>query len=392
MISTDVALNLILKKSILLNKAELPILDAFGYIIAKKIKSKIDYPPFDQSAMDGYGIRFSDFTKQSQINIVQELQAGRNSNKTISKNQAVRIFTGAKVPEGVDTVVMQEKTFVKNKQLIITDNELSKGNNIRKQGSQTKKGDLIINEGKKITAGVTGFLAGLGCYKVNVYKKPRVCIITTGKELVEEGGRIGGSKIYESNSFSLRSALKQQNIVDVKNFTVDDDETEIETCINENIDNCDILIVTGGVSVGDYDFVVNSFKNCGVKKIFHKVKQKPGKPMYFGKHKKTLVFGLPGNPSAVLTCFYIYVLPAILKITGSNDLNKKIKLTLANDFKKKSDLTYFLKGKISENNVIALHSQESYQMNSFADADCIIKLEENKTEYKKGEIVDVFII
>ena len=171
---------------------------------------------------------------------------------------------------------------------------------------------------------------------------------------------------------------------------VDDNEEEIMKAITNHLQS-DIIILTGGVSVGDYDFVGTALEKCGVKKIFHKVKQKPGKPLYFGVHNQTLVFALPGNPAAVLTCFYEYIVPAISSYTGKTYF-KKLKLSLANDFTKKPGLTYFLKGTTNLNSVIVLNHQESYLMNSFALADCIVELEEDKVQFRKGDMVDISMI
>lgn len=392
MIDSDKALKLILDKTHLLKKESKNLYDALDYSTSNNIYSKIDFPPFDQSAMDGYAFRWEDYISNNTIKIKGEIQAGSYFNSKIDKNIAVRIFTGASVPSGVDTVVMQENIKEENENLIINDKNIKQGSNIRKQGSQTQKGVLALPENTNITPGIAGFLAGLGQYKIDVIKKPRICIITTGKELVKPGGKISKSKIFESNSFSLNAALKQSNITDINIFTVDDIPEIIESCINENLSKCDIMIITGGVSVGDYDFVVESLNKCRVKKQFHRVKQKPGKPLYFGTFKNSLVFGLPGNPSAVLTCYYIYVLPAILKMTGYPHSHNIETMLLTNDFTKKSGLTYFLKGKKCKDGVKALHSQESYQMNSFVEADCIIKLDEEREKYIKGDLVEVISI
>lgn len=392
MISSDNALEAILKNTRLLKKEVVNLYYATGYTIAEDIYSNIDFPPFDQAAMDGYALKFEDYKIENSFKINGEVQAGVVFNETVRKNEAIRIFTGAPVPSGVDTVVMQEKTTFSNGILKINDENLKKGSNIRPQGSQTRQNQLVLKSGSNIRPGVAGFIAGLGINKVKIYKKPNVCIISTGKELTKTGKKLKNGKIFESNSYSLYAALCELNISEINIFTVDDKPKEIEKCINENLKNCDLMILTGGVSVGDYDFVVESLKNCRVKKIFHKVKQKPGKPLYFGKIRNTLVFGLPGNPSAVLTCFYIYILPAILKMTGKKNITNYDNMILQNDFNKRSELTYFLKGKIDNKGVLALHSQESYQMNSYAEADCIIKLKEEKTYYKKGEIVEIIKI
>ena len=220
--------------------------------------------------------------------------------------------------------------------------------------------------------------------------KPVVSIIVTGKELVQPGENISQGKIYESNSFGLIAALHQLSVLTVSVNIVDDDEEAIMNAINKNL-NSDILILTGGVSVGDYDFVAGALEKCGVKKIFHKVKQKPGKPFYFGRHDKTLVFALPGNPAAVMTCFYEYIVSAISMFTKINYF-KKMKVPVANDFTMKPGLTYFLKGKTGINDVSILSNQESYQMNSFAIADCIIELEEEKEFVRKGDRVNIKMI
>lgn len=208
--------------------------------------------------------------------------------------------------------------------------------------------------------------------------------------MIKPGEALSAGKVFESNSPGLKAALVQMNISPVTTEMVDDDETLIIRAIKRRL-NSDILILTGGVSVGDYDFVAAALEKCEVKKVFHKVKQKPGKPFYFGKHQQTLVFGLPGNPASVLTCFYEYVSVAIGQLT-KKEYFKKTELTLANDFSKKKGLTFFLKGKTNRNKVSILNDQESYKMNSFAEADCLIELEEAKEQFEKGDLVNVRMI
>jgi molybdopterin molybdotransferase len=368
----------------------LPLLEATGSILAEAVYSLIDTPPFHQSAMDGYAFSYEGWDKKSPLLVNGEIQTGNYYNKPIPANEAIRIFTGAPVPPGADTVVMQEKVVKDNNAIIIQDEYLTKGSNVRLQGSQTKKGEVAIQQGQLLTPTGISFLAGIGISKVNVFSKPLVSIIVTGKELTKAGNEITEGKIFESNSIGLRAALQQLNIKEVSVEVVDDDENEITNAITRNLD-VDILILTGGVSVGDYDLVPASLEKCGVVKVFHKVKQKPGKPFYFGKVNQTLVFALPGNPAAVMSCFYEYVVPAISSFTQINYF-KKLLLPLSNDFHKKAGLTYFLKGKTGEKDVAILNNQESYLLNSFAVADCLVELEEAKEHFKKGDLVNICMI
>ncbi len=393
MISVLEAKRLVAENTKLIDSISMPLYVAAGLILAEDVFSGIDVPPFNQSAMDGYGFRFDDLKDKQTLTITGEIPAGVFPTAALLPNSAIRIFTGAPVPEGCDTVVMQEKVSVLKNQLLINDVQIKKGINIRLKGSQTTIGSLAFKAGSKITPGAAGFLAGLGVDKVNVFRIPNVCIITTGKELNNPGQVLEPGKVYECNSYSLNAALNQLNIKQKKILSVDDDELEITNLIKYNLTDCDVMILSGGVSVGDYDFVYKAFDNCGVQRVFHKVKQKPGKPIYFGKFKDTLVFGLPGNPSALLTCFYEYIAPALKKMMGFETESKaEVHLPLSSSFSKKEGLTYFIKGKISGTEVEILHAQESYQMSSFAFADCIIQLDENKTEYQKGELVEVHLI
>ena len=366
------------------------LLKSQGYVLANPVYSAIDTPPFHQSAMDGYAFSFESWDSKSDLEIVGEIQAGSGADFALKPFQAVRVFTGAALPAGADTVVMQEHVSKNEHTIHIENTQLTKGANVRPLGSQTKKGELALGRGNLLSAGAISFLAGIGIEKVDVFSKPSISIIVTGKELVSPGEEITEGKIYESNSFGLTAGLNALDIMPVSVEVVDDVEEEIIKAITKQL-NCDILILTGGVSVGDYDFVPKTLESCGVKNILHKVKQKPGKPFYFGKRNETLVFGLPGNPASVLTCFYQYVVPAISRFT-KRQCQENIKMPLANDFKKKAGLTYFLKGKTNAADVTILNNQASYLMNSFAVADCLIELEEDKEQFTKGEMVNVLMI
>jgi len=367
-----------------------PLPDALGFVLAETLFAKIDTPPFDNSAMDGYAFSYALWDKKSPLKVIGEVQAGSENSLKTDANEALRIFTGAPVPPEVDTVIMQEKVERDGDKIRLLDENLKQGSNIRPKGSQTKKGDMALQKGQVLTPAGISYLAGMGFYKVKVYVKPKVSIIITGKELVKAGETLETGKIYESNGIGLTAALRQLSIEPVSVALVDDVSEAIEKAIESQL-NSDIIILTGGVSVGNYDLVPAALEKCGVEKIFHKVNQKPGKPFYFGTTSKALIFALPGNPAAVMTCFYEYVVEAINTFTQKKHL-KTLTLPLENDFIKKPGLTYFLKGKTTEKGVEVLDSQLSYMLNSFAVADCLITLDENKTDYKKGEIVTVLLI
>jgi molybdopterin molybdotransferase len=366
------------------------LLEANGSILAEPIYAVIDTPPFDQSAMDGYAFSFENWDKKSNLTVIGEIQTGNYSAEKVLANEVVRIYTGAPIPPGTDTVVMQEKISRNGNEIQILDTFLVKGANVRPQGSQTKKGELALQERQLLSPVAISFLAGIGINKVNVFSKPTVSIIVTGKELAKAEDTITEGKIFESNSIGLIAALQQLGINPVSVEVVDDVEAEIEQAISNQLTS-DILILTGGVSVGDYDLVPASLEKCGVQKIFHKIKQKPGKPFYFGRHNQTLVFALPGNPAAVMSCFYEYVAQAISNFT-QKDYFKKMTFPLAEDFNKKAGLTYFLKGKMGERDVTVLNNQESYKLNSFAVADCLIEFDEEGENFKKGDLVNVRMI
>jgi molybdopterin molybdotransferase len=391
MISVSEAQKLIAAHSNIFEIITVPLYEATGLVSAENMFSTINFPPFDQSAMDGYGFRMEDLDENKSLIITDEIPAGVFPTKPLLPKSAVRIFTGAPVPLGCNTIVMQEKVTVIDNKLFINDDQITIGANIRTQGFQTKIGDLVLEAKTKITPGVVGYLAGLGFDQIKVFRKPNICIITTGNELNKPGNTLEPGKVYECNSYSLHAALSEYKIEPKKIVGVIDNETETTEVIKQNIPHFDIIILSGGVSVGDYDFVSKALENCGVEKIFHKVKQKPGKPLYFGKTNNTIIFGLPGNPSALLSCFYLYISPIIKKMMGLKIENKTL-LPLSNSFTKKAGLTFFLKGKIEENKVTILQAQESFLMSSFAYANCIVQLDEDKTEFNVDDLVEVYLL
>jgi molybdopterin molybdotransferase len=287
---------------------------------------------------------------------------------------------------------MQEKTKVENDALLIQDDTLRPGTNVRLKGSEINKGDLAVSKDSLLMPAAIGFLAGIGVTEILVYPNPSISIIVTGNELIKPGQSLQKGQVYESNSYSLQAALKQLHIQNVKVYRVEDELEKVKHVMKDALQETEIVFLTGGVSVGEYDFVAAAAEENGIEKVFHKIKQRPGKPLFFGKKENKLIFGLPGNPASVLTCFYEYVEPALRKMTKQKTGIQVTKASLSMPFKKATGLTHFLKGFYDGNTVTPLHAQESYRLSSFAHANCLIKIEEDVTHCDKGELVEIHLL
>lgn len=392
MISVTDAIATMRANTSLLSPIKLTLEKAQGLVLAEDIFAACSVPNFNQSAMDGYALRYDDLRKSNQLHVVHEVAAGDSSPGNTPELSAVRIFTGALVPDDLDTVVMQEKVELQNGKITILDSDLIKGSNVRQAGSEIRKGELALSTGSFLSPAAMGFLAGIGTTDVLVYPKPSVHIIVTGKELRTAGKELQPGQVYESNSLLLQSALKQLH---VNNITVDfigDDLDETIQTIEKALTTSDLVLLTGGVSVGNYDFVVKAAEACGVKQLFHKVKQRPGKPLYAGMKKNKIIFGLPGNPASVLSCFYNYVVVAVECMTGRKKLIHKRWFPLSSSFTKKIKLTQFLKAIHNEETVTPLSAQESFRLSSFSLANCLIILPEEKLDFTEGELVETVVL
>ena len=386
MISVAEAKKIITENKLVLAAIPLPLRDALQMRLAEDIYSVADVPAFPQSSMDGYAFAYKDYQSKNKLLVNGQMQAGAKTPFSITTGQAVRIFTGAPLPDGADTVIMQEKTSIHNNELIIADEELQPGNSVRAKGSAIKAGDLALPKNSLLSPGAIGFLAGMGIDHVMVSAHPSVSIIITGDELQQPGNALSYGEVYESNSFALKAILQQLQITHIKIFSAADDLEELKIVLNKALDATDLVLLTGGVSVGDYDFVVAAAEACGIQQLFHKIKQRPGKPLYFGRTDNKRIFGLPGNPSSVLTCFYEYVLPSL-----QIDL-PVLHVPLAKSFQKSAGLTHFLKGWYNNKTVMPLDAQESYRMSSFAVANCLIKVNEETTVCNEGELAEIHLL
>jgi molybdopterin molybdotransferase len=263
--------------------------------------------------------------------------------------------------------------------------------NLRRAGSQCEQGQLILPEGTRITPGTIGLLASLGIEEVSVFAAPQVSIILTGDEVVELGQALQPGQIYNANGPALLGYLSQLGISDAKVYKVKDDSTEVIRVIGEALTSADVLLLTGGISVGDFDFVKEGLAENGVETLFYKVKQKPGKPLLAGVKGSKLVFALPGNPASVLTCFMQYVKPSLGQWMGNPAAWEQARsYPLATNWEKQVKLTVFLKARLVAGEVEVLPGQESFNLLSFGSADGLIEINEDQQSLKEGTLVPFY--
>ena len=352
MIKYEEALKIVLENTKELGIEKVFLKDALGRVLAEDIVADRDNPPADNSGMDGFAVRYEDIKGATEDNpavleLVGEAKAGGEPTP-IQKGQATAIYTGGLIPEGADTVVQKELTKVEDGKVFIFQ-ELPKGANIRPQGGDYKKGELLIEKGKKIRPAEVGVLASVNKATVYVYQKPRVGILTTGDEILDIGEPItSDSQIRTSNTYSLYAQVLETGADPIILGFAKDDPEDLKRKLSY-AKTCDVLLTTGGVSVGEYDLVKDFVcTELGVEILFWKVAQKPGKPVAFGvwgEEKQKLFFGIPGNPVACMFVYETLVKPAIRKMMGETKVyNPVINATLTKDYKrKKADRKEFIR-------------------------------------------------
>ncbi|WP_396600845.1 molybdopterin molybdotransferase MoeA [Algibacter sp. R77976] len=371
----------------LLQKTIKKVEKAGGYLLFEDILSPINMPPFRQSAMDGYALNSHD---DLSYQLIGEIKAGDGHQPILKKGEAVRIFTGAAVPDSANAVMMQEKVIQDGKNIITIEHQIQLEQNIRPLGEQVKTGDLALKKGTKLTPAAIGYLISLGITEVSVFKKPNIAIVTTGNELIEAGQDLSYGKIYESNSKMLLSTLYSLKFYDVTLYKVEDDYSKTVDILNTAINDNDLVLITGGISVGDYDFVGKALNELLVEELFYKVKQKPGKPLFYGKKNDTQIFALPGNPAAALSCFYVYVYIALQKLMNRDAIElPRIEAKSISKFKKKGDRPQFLKAIYNNGEVEILEGQNSSMLQTFALSNALVYAPETVTEINKEDTIEV---
>ena len=373
----------------------LPITASLDRILAETVIAPFDVPPHRNSAMDGYAIQHADLQQEgeAQLRVIGKSFAGKPFAGNVNKGEAVRIMTGAVVPAGADTVVMQEHVQADGDHISLGADHKS-GQNIRHPGEDMKQGTEILSPGRRINAADIGLLASLGIAEVTVRRRPRVVIFSTGDELRGIGETLGEGDIYDSNRYTLRALLSRLNIDLVDMGVIRDDPQKIGQALQQASETADMVITSGGVSVGEADFVKQKLDELG-EVGFWKIAMKPGKPLAFGKLGRAFFLGLPGNPVSVMATFILFARPALQQMQGTQvETPLRLKATLGCDIKKAPGRRDYQRGILTQKPDGTLEAsttgiQGSHMLSSMSQANCFIVIPQESGSLSAGAEVEV---
>jgi molybdopterin molybdotransferase len=370
---------------------------SLGRVLAKDLVAEVDLPPFDNSAMDGYALRASDATQATddrpvKLRLVGEVAAGRVLDRMLGRGEAVKIMTGAPLPPGADSVVMLEQARLRDGMVELR-NPVAWGSHIRRAGEDIKTGETTLTAGTQIRQQHLGLLAGLGYAELSVYRVPTAAVLATGSELVNIDEPLAPGKIRNSNSLMLTALLRRLGIHPHDLGTVIDDRALIQRALEEAAAS-DVILISGGVSVGEHDHVKHILRDLGMETLFWRVNMKPGKPLLFGRWRGKVVFGLPGNPISCVVCFLEFIHPFLRKVMGEHEVDHaRVQARLTHPIKKKEPRLQLLTATLDERQgmlqVTPTPQQGSGMLNSLAQANAFIVVPENIMERAAGSVVDV---
>lgn len=369
---------------------------ALGRVLAADAVSPINVPAADNSAMDGYAVRFADLSGDApaRLKVVGTVLAGHPSPTPLQAGEALRIMTGAVIPAGVDTVVIQEVTTTEGEHVLIPPGQ-KQGQNIRRAGEDLRANHPAIVAGKLLRPAELGLLASIGAAEVSVRRRVRVALFSTGDELKSLGTPLAGGEVYDSNRYTIWGVLTRLGCEIIDMGVIPDDPDQLEAAFKSAAENADVILTSGGVSVGDADFVKAMMSRLG-EVLFWKIAMKPGRPMAFGRIGKAWLFGLPGNPVAVMVTFYQFVRLALLKLAGVSPVQPvpTFGVPVTVNLKKNPGRTEFLRAALSVNEqgqwtVSPAGPQGSGVLRSMSEANCFIVLEHARGNIAAGEIVQV---
>ncbi len=371
------------------------IRSALGRILSEDVIAPCNVPAHDNSAMDGYAVRAEDLSAdtESTLQVVGTAFAGRGFSGIVGKRQAVRIMTGGVMPMGADTIVVQEVARPEGDQVIVPGG-VRRGQNVRRAGEDLAAGAVALPRGKRMGPAELGLVASLGIAEVSVVRRLRVAFFSTGDELASIGRPLAPGEVYDSNRYTLHGALTRLGCDLLDMGVIPDRPEALEAAFREAASASDVVLTTGGVSVGEADFIRELMGRLG-EVSFWKIDIKPGRPMAFGRIGNTWMFGLPGNPVAVMVTYYQFVMDALLKIAGLDPLPERplVPVACTTSIRKLSGRREYLRGRIfAEDGIWKVRSasaQGSGILRSMSEANCFIVLDENRGDVAPGDTVEV---
>lgn len=392
MISVSEATAIILSHSIETGRQEVSVQEACGRILREEVFADRDFPPFDRVAMDGIAIDFESWRKGVRQFPVEGIQAaGQQPKRLANADFCMEVMTGAMLPIGTDTVIRYEDLEIKDQKATLLIKEIQKGDNLHLQAQDAKRNDLLLTSGIKISPAEIALMASVGKKRISVSSFPKTAIISTGDELVPVDLIPLPYQIRRSNSYALQASLWEMGCA-ADQYHIPDQPEILETEVRKILSHYELIIFSGGVSKGKFDFVPQTLEQSGIQKRFHQVSQKPGKPLWFGTSARHVVFALPGNPVSTYMCFYRYIKPWLMKSLGGTIERKTA--VLAKDFTFKPPLTYFLQVNVQhEKGQLLAYPMAGGGSGDFAnlkDVHGFIELPAESPEFKAGQIYDYY--
>ena len=386
MISFEHALSKLLFLANKIDVEEVNLEEAYSRILANDAISCRDQPPFDASSMDGYALKKIDKLPNKKLSVVGKVAAGNSFKGTIEKGEAVRIFTGAPVPRGANSILIQEDADVLDNFIKIRQ-KIEKTDFIRKKGCDYKAGKTLLKKGKILTSFDIALLASMNLPVVKVTRRPRVSIISTGDELVIPGDLPKNNQIIASNTYGLKALLNKWGAISHILPIAKDNKTILEKTLDLAVP-ADLVITIGGASVGDHDHVSEVFHKIKVKHSFYKVAMKPGKPILAGQNDNTIFVGLPGNPVSALVCAHLFLKPLIGKMLGTKELNNiEKKGLLQNDLPKNGVRKHFMRAFLRDGQLVVSKKQDSSLLSVLQKANALVIRQPNEPPAKKGNLI-----
>ena len=387
MISEEEARNRVLEAARTTPERTVPLSKALDCFSAREVVALLALPTFDNSAMDGYAVVASSCAKGAQLRVIGEQPAGRDRQLRISPGEAVRIFTGAPIPAGADAIVMQEDTRREGSEVVVNV-DVDLGEFIRRRGADLAEGQKILERGEQIRPTTIALLASQGFTDMTIGGEINAAILSTGDELVTPGKKLDQGQIYDSNSMLLQ-ALMQGCGASVTSVEHCPDQREpLFKAIRRGITN-HVLVITGGVSVGEHDLVQTTLRTLGASIDIWRVAIKPGKPFLFGQANECAVFGLPGNPVSAFVTFLQFVRPAVLKMMGAGEPSlRTMPARLTVDLVNEGDRPHYVRGKIENGAFVPIGRQESHALFGLNRSNALLRVAAGES-LKSGEIVDV---